>query len=656
MALTTNQVSDVVQGAVGRPATDFEVSQFSKSPIQDLAGLKGYYGGLNKDTSIVDYLKYSGQDSSIENRKNLATKYGLTNYDPTIGQSNIDLMTALKGGKTPETAPTVQGSVSGATTPSGGSQDTTGAPTDQPQPQPTTPTQDTSTPPRIPGVDDALAAYKNSQQQVVDIDKAISSSLDNKRKEIIASGGVVDESQLKSIVYAENAPLLEQRKTLVAEQANAGKNYQSMLAAQKESDANFYKTYAAKQKDVAQTEKSTIDAAKLEQAQQKIDISNVKVVKTTAYDEYGNKTGDVIRKVTILPDGSQKTVDMPLASNGALTPTGVKIASSGPVGDPNTSSAAVITSTSSPAYVKSFTGNADAPTAENQNIKVPGTTLTVGSLYQGALDWMAKPQTSSSGRGTKTVIINSNSAIAAKGAAMLQSLGITKTTYEAAYKANSAALAKQMGSFAQLSVNEKAANINFKTLLRLSATADATIYQSSSPLLEGWIKGGAIAVSGNQDVNNFAGQLVLTMTEYAKVITGQTSGAAVSDTARAETQKLLSTGFNTAAIQNFYDNVATPDINGRVTAARSSINDLVGGLQTGTPGTGPEAVSRGNLDAKTFVEKALTSAGLKYDTLVGEMKGQAPDSTHTVPALDNTTGAPVFASQTEIDSGEYTPL
>lgn len=668
MALTTNQVSDVVQGAVGRPATDFEVSQFSKAPIQDLASLKGYYGGLNKDTSIVDYLKYNGKDSSLSARNSLAQEYKIQNYDPGSADSNKALMAALRAGTPPKNTSTVDGSVSGASAAPTSSQAPQATPTQptqpqdgtsQPAPAPTS-SQDTNTPPKVDGIDDALAQYKKSQDAVVSLDAAIESTLDNKRKEIIASGGVVDESQLKSIVYAENAPLLAQRKTLVAEQANAGKNYQNILATQKASDANFYKTQDVALRTRQQDEKETNDAAKLDQGQQKIDISNVKVEKTSAYDEYGNKTGDVLQKVTLLPNGTQQTVQMPLDKNGALTKQGVAMASSGSVTDPGTKSAAVITSTSTPAYASSFAKNADAPTDENQAVAIPGTTLTVGSLYQSALDWMAKPQTSTSARSGKTVVIKTQQAIASKGAAMLQSLGIPKTAYEAAYKANSAALSKQMGSYAALSVNEKAATLNFQTLLTLSKKADSATYQAASPVLEGWIRTGSVASTGNPDVNNFVAQLVLTMNEYAKVIAGQTTGGAVSDSARQETEKLLSKGMSYDSVKSFYDNVASKDIENRVTAAKGSIQELMGGLGAGTvPGSKDSSStstsgSKGNLSDRDFVAQTLQSHNLNYDAVLKQYTPMLQKGEQL--ALSNSDGSIVAATPAEIKSGAYTPL
>lgn len=52
---------------------------------------------LNTGSSIVDYLKSTGQDSGFSTRTNLAKQYGINNYSGTADQ-NTQLLQALKGG------------------------------------------------------------------------------------------------------------------------------------------------------------------------------------------------------------------------------------------------------------------------------------------------------------------------------------------------------------------------------------------------------------------------------------------------------------------------------------------------------------------------------------------------------------------------------
>ena len=52
--------------------------------------------GNQKTSSVVDYLKSIGQSSSFANRKKLATKHGIKNYKGTAAQ-NAQLLKKLRG-------------------------------------------------------------------------------------------------------------------------------------------------------------------------------------------------------------------------------------------------------------------------------------------------------------------------------------------------------------------------------------------------------------------------------------------------------------------------------------------------------------------------------------------------------------------------------
>jgi len=60
--------------------------------------------------SVVDYLNAKGINSSFANRKKLAAKHGISNYKGTASQ-NTSLLNKLKGGSKPASKPKVTGSV-----------------------------------------------------------------------------------------------------------------------------------------------------------------------------------------------------------------------------------------------------------------------------------------------------------------------------------------------------------------------------------------------------------------------------------------------------------------------------------------------------------------------------------------------------------------
>lgn len=614
--ITQNQLDDVFTKQLNRPSTPYEYNTYKNSSLQDISNVGKTYGALNKDNSISDYLRFTGADASMSNRAQLATKYGISNYQGTADQ-NKALLSHLNGTNAPVTVNNAQqgnigtaasqtptdrtqstgGSISAASTPSAGggeqiSPENAAALAKQGVYTPSDSSQSSGYK-SDPALTSTLTSYQAIQKQIADIDTALAAELQTKKDQVAKSGGIVNEAQLMGLIQQEKAPLLAQRQQLVGQQSTLGKTYQQLLASDRQNRNDYDKSLALtekkreydttqtnKQSDFAQTEADK--AAVRTQNQQKIDQSNTKIVKVARYDSYGNKVGDAIVKVNL--DGSQ--TPLPTNKDGSLTPSAKSYITSGSVGDPGTKSSATVGLTTSSSYVKSFVNTPDNAVDENAGTTVPGTSITMGALYDAATQYLADGKMPTTARGTKTVAINTNKAITTKADSILRSLGITMPSYRAAYKANSAALDQNLKNFGLLSVNEKAATKNFDVLLSLSKKADASVYETGAPIIDAWIKGGAIQSTGNADVNNFVSQVVLSMTEYAKVISGQTSGSAVSDSARTETSKLLSTGFNYDTINSFYTNVVTPDINNRVSSSREAIQGLMVGLGNGTPGTG----------------------------------------------------------------------
>ena len=308
MAITQNQLETQFQNQLQRPPTDYEIKKFSTASPQTIANLKDTYSKLNTTTSISDYLTSIGQDNSLQARQTLGQKYGISNIGTAEG--NTALLKALQG---QTAAPKVSGSVVPPEQPQGSDNGQTdsssgnnNAPTDGTQSN----TDNTSnTPPVIPEVETNKTAYVQAQQavsaidkQLSDINNAINQAMQNKRDEIARSGGVVDESQLRSTVLTENQPLLAERDNLqtqrqqrVSEQSIAGKAYQDSINQQKESDANFYKSLnynlATRKQDTQESQFNQKQTQQQQQFSAKLEQSGWKSQKVNTYDEYGNVTG-----------------------------------------------------------------------------------------------------------------------------------------------------------------------------------------------------------------------------------------------------------------------------------------------------------------------------------------------------------------------------
>lgn len=162
-------------------------------------------------------------------------------------------------------------------------------------------------------------------------------------------------------------------------------------------------------------------------------------------------------------------------------------------------------------------------------------------------------------------------------------LGIDGATFGAmltdsrAKTATYTALQKQ-GS--QTKVNEDTAIKNFNQLEDLSQKVanDPTLIQSSIPVLQKWLLNGQLALTGNPNVNNFMGTLTTALTEYAKVVSGATTGAAVTDSANGAAQQLLNAGLSPAAISSFVAN-ATKEMANRTSSYDDALKGLFGNIK-----------------------------------------------------------------------------
>ena len=391
MALLPTQIDPVFQNAFGRNATDYEVSQYKNASTQDLANVPNVYNSLNKDSSIVDYLKYNGQDPSMSNRQALASKYGISNVGTAEG--NTSLLKALQTGSAPApvatnatngtvttaastapmtttpattttTAPTTSSST-GTTAPVGGSISSAATSSDTSS----TPTPTTYTP--DPQLAQSLSAYQDVQSQIQDIDKRMASALQNAIQEIgQTGGGPVDESQLQAGITERNAPLLALRAQLVSQQSQLGKQYQSLLAADKQNRSDFNTAQSRAITEQNNTANQGIKEQQLAINEQKTLQSGVSVQKENTYDEYGTVTGQRIVLIQKNPDGTSTT--MP-AGVGGVTSDG-KVNPSYAV-DPSTGLAV---------------GTTGSPTID---VTKPGYTTTIvphsGNLTQSSIDLYA---------------------------------------------------------------------------------------------------------------------------------------------------------------------------------------------------------------------------------------------------------------------------
>jgi len=579
MVYTYNQVNDPFVKELQRPATPFELEKYSTASPQTLATLKDTFGKLNPN-SIVDYLTSIGQDSSLQNRNVLGQKYGITNIGTPEG--NTALLNILKSGGQPQVPASIPGSVVPPDTsiaPTDGTM-STGAVFNQDGTLKTDvngnePTLDGSisgatgkeTPNVLPEIAENKNIYVAAQRAVLDvtkrideINKAIDSAFANKKAEIAMAGGVVDESQLRSIVLAESQPLVAERKDLLAqrgqlvgEQNIAGKAYQDSLALQRQTDANFYKQQQLDQsKERIQNQEDQNDE-KNDLAREKMDIQQKQFEQKLIQSGYkkvsdysdGSKVGEHFvnlngQNVRVNPQTGAETVI------GSGTSVGTK-------GNSFTSTP-VNTSKGNVSY-SDFSKVADAPNDQNRNTEYPGTGKTYGALYEDAIKYAQG--TYKRGPTTKPSQKAYDNAVKNKAANIAASLGMTTDAMAAAYKANSTALNQLIKTKSNITAFENRAFAQIDMILngykdpisgKQVPSLNTSVPRSQYAIVNKFLVEGKI-LAGDTPAQLLSNSLITFATEYAKIMSGSTgSSVASSDSARREAMSLISTSLSAGTL------------------------------------------------------------------------------------------------------------
>lgn len=190
--------------------------------------------------------------------------------------------------------------------------------------------------------------------------------------------------------------------------------------------------------------------------------------------------------------------------------------------------------------------------------------------------------------GMGSAAVATKSALLEKMASNATTLGIDGATFGAMLadsKAKTAAYSTLQKTGSQTQVNEGNANKDFSQVVDLSKKVAAKIPQSGIPILQNWINTGAVKLTGDADVNNFMGVLTTALTEYAKVVSGATTGAGVTEGANAAAQKLLSSGMTPEAIQSFAE-TAKREMANRTSSYDQALKGLFGNIQSLTDSSG----------------------------------------------------------------------
>lgn len=646
MSLQPNQITSAFQSSLGRAPTPFELTSYAGKNSQDIANLKTSFSKLNTSQSINDYLTYTGQDNSTQNRDALYKQHGITpDVTGNYYASNVALLKAMKtnpSGQTTDTTP-VGGTVAGATQPTTPTEPDyntqTGLLTDagrakglpevnSKQTDPNalngsvsgaTQTQDSNKVNIDPTIttarDTANSAVADVTKQIADINNTINEALQNKKDEIARSGGVVNESQLRSEVLTANAPLLAERNSLMAsrsqyvsEATNAEKAYQDAFNLAKENAVLGQGQQKIDQTASKQADLNAQNDIKNAQADTKIAISANKPINLPVTDSAGNVTGHTIVTwhnpgATIGIDSNGKIVSLAPDKNGNINPT--------PIGT------STVPGVSSKIALPPQTLNSDGSNSlqvyqslvSGKDVPIKGSTvpLTQSDLYNLAVSDMMGVASSTGGRtpsGAITAVKNKEDQIMkAYGLSQLD-INTARAQYANLTKTNAQLL--QTASYNNLALNT--ANDN----LTLAIQASTELDRGGAKFLNQWAQMADSNFTPAVPLSKLETYIYTFGREYAKVTSGASqSKAGLTNSASDEVAKLLNASQApetfagiAEAMQKDMNNVIKEN-NNAVQIFPDTVKKLFGWVGGGAP-DGSQVQSKLPPDIQTKVTSSLT--------------------------------------------------
>lgn len=591
--------------------------------------------------SVVDLLNGLGVNSSFANRTQLAQQFGIQGYSGTSQQNTdlakkyLDYFNSVKGTNAPQSGADASSAIET------GLQDQQGSP--QSNPQQDFLNQYLSMNPIEKQMYDTITQSLSSlgtqqtfeqqyqdlttqagipalQTSLMNIQNVMNGTEDDIRTEITKAGGFATESQVQALTGARNKTLLTQANVL-SNQLNTQEDYVNQMMQFSEADrADVEKQLDEKiglTQQLSDMQDKITSAAKSNYQQ---------IADTTGYTGLaslfkGNPQGlATTESILGLPQGALSNQDWLAKADAALNQKGQFDLSAGQ--SRFDSNGKLIASVPTTAAQNSTTGGSG------------GTTGSLGSLSDGATNFYA--QMASTGVSPNTLLPSlgmGQSAVANKTAILnqiaqnAQTLGIDGGTFGAMLtdsKAKNAAYTQLQKVGSQTEVNADNANKDFGQLVSLSQKMNSTTFSTASPILNSWIRTGQVSVTGNADVNNFVGVLTTALTEYAKVVSGQTGGSAVTVEANKQAQALLSKGLSTAAIQSFAD-TAKQEMGNRTTSYDTALKSLFSSLTSITD-------TSGGLGGSSSSGQTVQSNGQSY--IVGQVYSDGT-SNWTVDAQGN---------------------
>lgn len=161
-------------------------------------------------------------------------------------------------------------------------------------------------------------------------------------------------------------------------------------------------------------------------------------------------------------------------------------------------------------------------------------------------------------------------------------------------KSKAATIMKLQSQGSQLAAQEAKVESDFNLVKQAGAKVPANVVQSGVPLLQNWINTGTLKTTSNAALNNYLGLLTTSLTNYARVVAGQTGSSGTTANMNTEIQNLIDKGLDIAAVNSYIDNAAIPEMKNTVSGYNDTMKSLTSSMNQ-ADGTLNASVTEGGL-------------------------------------------------------------
>lgn len=247
--------------------------------------------------------------------------------------------------------------------------------------------------------------------------------------------------------------------------------------------------------------------------------------------------------------------------------------------------------------------------------------ISAGQFSPEALDLLAE-QTYRTGklnvpyglvRNDPTIVSKIWNMAAAKAAAENNQPAVTLANQNV-YKSAQSAMTKVLGQQSMVGSYEKTAEKNMDLAIQLGRQTD----RSGSPLINRGIMAWRQGVTGDKDTAAFVNAIRTAQTEYAKVLSGATGAAGITDQADREAKELFSKITNQETLEYVIETAAKPEMHNRMTSFADQQNDLKGLMGLHAPSTPGDSASQPQQGAAPRPRTATGPNGEKVQFVNGQ--------------------------------------